>query len=147
VDVIAARARPARAHDHAQRGDFVFGLDDRERRLAVLVHAVFPHVADERFGQRRGRGDRIPRDDRDAGEQASHRRGRVALDQNLAARLVQACDAIRIALLQVLGSESLPRLERAHVERHRFRLLAELFRERLLHLAELDREQAQSTPS
>ena len=43
--------------------------------------------------------------------------------------------------VQMLGGVLLARLERAHVERHRLRLLAELLGERLLHLAQLDRQQ------
>ena len=44
-------------------------------------------------------------------------------------------------LVKVVGRALLPRLERAHVELHRLRLLAELLAERLLHLAEIDVEQ------
>ena len=78
-----AGAGPRRADDHAERGDLVLGLHDRERRLAGLgIHAVLAQVVDQRLAQRRRRRDRVPRHDGDAGHQAAERGGRVALDQD-----------------------------------------------------------------
>ena len=54
----AARARPAGADDHADRGQFVFGLHDGEGRFAVGTDAVFLHVLDHRLHERRRRRDR-----------------------------------------------------------------------------------------
>ena len=137
-----ARARPARANHHAERRNLVFGLDDRERRLArLLVDAVFPHVADERFAQRRGRRNRIPRDDRDAGHHAADRRRRVAFDENLAGRFVHPLDVKRILLGEVRFRVVPAGLQRALVQRDGFRLLAELLAERLLHHGHVDAEQ------
>src|SRR5215469_1085191 len=47
------RARPSRANDHADCREFVFRLHDGEGGFAVGSDAVFLHVVDKRFGQRR----------------------------------------------------------------------------------------------
>jgi hypothetical protein len=48
-----ARAVPPRAHHHADRGDLVLGLDDREPVLAGLgIDPVFLAILLERLGQR-----------------------------------------------------------------------------------------------
>ena len=137
-----ARAGPAGAEHHADRGDLVLGLDDRVGRLARgLVDAMLLHVPDQRFGQRRRRRDRIPGDDGDAGEHRAERAGGVPLDQDLAVGLVHALDRERILLRQVLLRVLGAGLERAHVQVGRLHLLAELLARRLLHLAHVDAEQ------
>jgi hypothetical protein len=45
------RTRPARADSHADCGEFIFSLDDRIRRLAVLFVAVLRHVVGQRFAK------------------------------------------------------------------------------------------------
>ena len=128
------RARPARADHHAERGDLVLGLHDRERRLAGrLVDPVLLHVADERLAQRRRGRDRIPGDDGDAGHHAADRGGGVALDQDLAGGLVHRLDEERVLLGEVRFGVVPAGLERAGVQRDRLGLLAQLLAERLLH--------------
>ena len=135
------RARPARADHHAERRDFVFRLDDRERRLpGRLVHPVLLHVADERLAERRRRRDRIPGDDRDAGHHAADGRGRVAFDQDLAGRFVHRLERERILLREIRLGVVPAGLERAGVQRDGLGLLAELLVERLLHQREVDAE-------
>jgi hypothetical protein len=88
----AARARPASADDHADGGQFIFGLHDGERRFAVGADAVLLHVLDHRLDQRRRRRDGIPGDHGASGEHAAERRSRVAVDDDLAGGLVHALD-------------------------------------------------------
>ena len=118
VDVIArAPAQPAPT-TMPMRGDLVLGLDDRERRLAgLLVHAVLPHVADERLGQRRRRRDRIPGDDRDAGEHAAHAPRRRCLRPG-SGRPVLFIRSTRYGSRfgRCSAAYFVARLERAHVE-------------------------------
>ncbi len=86
-----ARAVPARAGDDADRRELVLGLDDRELVLAgFLVHPHLRAVELERFGERRGRRDRVPGAHRGAAVDAAQRRGRVAVDEDLVADVVGA---------------------------------------------------------
>ena len=84
-----ARARPSRADHHAGGRELVLGLDDAELLLAwSRVDAEALAVLLERFHERRGRRDRIPRADRRAGVHRAERAGRVAVDQDAVLRLV-----------------------------------------------------------
>ena len=87
-----ARAGPARADRHADRGELVLGLDDRERRLAVGADPVLAQVADERLDERGGRRDGVPAHHRDAGEERAHRRRRVAVHEDLPRGRVHPAD-------------------------------------------------------
>ena len=122
-----ARARPARADDHAERRDLVFRLHDGEGRLTGrLVHAVLAQQVDQRLAERRRGRDRIPGDDGDAGHEAADRRRRVALDQDLAGRRVHPLDAERGLRLEVFLRVVEAGLQRGDVERQRLLLLPEL---------------------
>ena len=91
--------------------------------------------------ERRRRRDRIPGHHGDAGHHAADGGGRVALDQDLAGRLVHPLDVKRILLGEV-GLGVIPAgLERALVQRHGLGLLAQLPGQRLLHERHVDAEQ------
>jgi hypothetical protein len=45
------RAPAQPAQHHANRSQLVFGLNDRERCLAVRSHAIRLHVVDQRFDE------------------------------------------------------------------------------------------------
>ena len=78
-----ARAVPAGADDHADRGDLVLGLHDRVAVLAgVRIDAELLAVLLERLGQRRRRRDRIPGAHRRAAVDAAERGGGVAVDED-----------------------------------------------------------------
>ena len=78
-----ASAVPARADDHADGGELVFGLHDAIEVLAG--HGVAPELAAElleRVHHRRGRRDRVPRRDGRARVEAAERRRGVAVDED-----------------------------------------------------------------
>ena len=104
----------------------------------VLVHAVLPHVADERFGQRRRRRDRIPRDDRDAGQHAADRRGGVALDQDLPAVLFIRSTRYGIRLVRCSAAYSRRPSSAPMFSSAALTFLPSCLPQRLLHLAQLD---------
>ena len=90
-----ARAVPAGADHHADRGQFVLGLHDaRSCSCPVSVSTRIPvAVAGERLGQRGGRRDRIPGADRRAAIDRAQRRGAVAVDEDAVADRVGAAHA------------------------------------------------------
>ena len=136
-----AGARPAGADHHADRGELVLGLHDREGRLArVGVDPVLLHVVDQRLAEAGGRRDRVPRDHGHAGEHAADRGGRVAVDQDLPGRRVHALDAEGVALDEVRPGPGEARVDGREVERQRLRLLREGLREGRLDLGQVDAE-------
>ena len=100
-----ARAVPAGADDDADRGDLVFGLDDRELVLAGrLVDAQLAAVLLEAFGERRARRDRVPGADRRAAVDAAERGRGVALDEDALADRVAALDLQAERVVEVLAA-------------------------------------------
>ena len=86
-----ARAVPAGADHHADRGELVLGLDDGVfRLLGVRIDAQLGAMAREGFGERGGRRDRIPGADGGAAIDGAERRRRIALDEDAVADLVGA---------------------------------------------------------
>ncbi len=84
------RAVPRRAEHDADRGELVFGLHDAVAPLAGLrILAVALAERLERVHQRRRRRDRVPGADRRARIHAAQGRGRIAVDHDVAGRLVQ----------------------------------------------------------
>ena len=138
----AARARPACADDHADGGQFIFRLHDGEGRFAVGADAVFLHVVDHRFDQRRRRRDRIPGDDGASGEHAAERGGGVAVDDDLARGLVHALDVERAALLQIRLGVVEAGLRRGQIQIGGLHFLRELLADGLLDFGHVDGEQA-----
>ena len=94
-----------------------------------------------RFRQRRRRRDRIPGHHGHAGEHAAQGRGGVAVDDDLARRLVHALDEIRIALGQIGGGVIVSGLDRGQVQVGRFHLLRKLLADGLLDFGHVDFEQ------
>jgi hypothetical protein len=90
---------------------------------------------------RRGRCNRIPRNDGDARHHAADRRRGVAFNQNLAGRLVHRLDEIRILFLERRLGVFEAGLQRAGVQRDRLGLFPELLGERLLHQHRIEAEQ------
>ncbi len=138
-----AGARPSGAERHADAGQFVFGLHDGVSGLAVFrVDAEAPHIADQRFHQRRRWRNGVPGHHRDAGEHAAQRAGGIAIDNDLARGRVHALHAVRVGLGEGLGGEVETGLGRAPVQVGRLGLLlAELLDQRLLNLLHFDGEQ------
>ena len=91
-------------------------------------------LLDERFAQRRRRGDRIPRHHRDAGHERPDGSGSVAFNQDEVIRTVHRLDEQRIALLQVFLREREPSQERFLILRDDLWLPTKLPRQRTLHL-------------
>ncbi len=137
-----ARAGPAGAQGHAHGGELVLGLHDGESGFAVLTDAVFLHVVDEGFDERRRGRDGIPGDHGDAGEHGAQRGGRVAVDDDLAAGLVHALDGEGIGLGERGSSVVVARLGGVDVEVGGLDLAAELLANGLLHLRRIEAEQA-----
>ncbi len=81
-----ARARPTRAHHHADRSQFVFRLHDGESSLAVGADAEALHVVNHRSRAATRRRNGIPGHHGGAGEHAAQSGGGVAVDDDLALR-------------------------------------------------------------
>ncbi len=89
-----ARAVPCRADHHADRGQFVFGLDYGVACHAVVgVGAVLAAIAAESLDDRGGWRDRIPAGDRGAAIHGAQAAGIVAVDENLVADAIGTLDA------------------------------------------------------
>ncbi len=133
-----ARACPAGAQNHADGGEFILGLHDGESGFAVRPDAVFLHVIDEGFDERGGRRNRVPGHYRHAGKHAAQRGGRVAVDDDHAARLVHALDGERIGLGERCGSIIVASLGGVPVQVGGFDFLGELLAQSLLDLAHVE---------
>ena len=111
-----ARAVPCRADDHADGGEFVFRLHDRELLLAgFLFGAEAVRIALERFGHRRGRRDRIPRAHRGAAVHGAQRGRGVAFDHDPLANGVTTAQLDGQRIVEVVEREVAADFERMHV--------------------------------
>src|SRR5262249_42040044 len=95
-----ARSSPCCADDHTDRRQLVFSLYDGKCCLAIRSDAMFFHVFDESFYQRRRWRYRIPSHHGASGEHAAKSGGRVAVDDDLSLIFVHPPDRKRIALGQ-----------------------------------------------
>ena len=136
------RARPARADHHANRGEFIFGLNDGVGVLAIGVAAIDRQVVVQAIGQRGGRGDGIPRHELHAAEDRAQGRGRIAVDQERAFGLGHALHTKRIGLGEVGLRPFARQLHDVEVQIDRFAFAAEVETQRRFDLAHLDIEQA-----
>ena len=111
-----ARAVPGRADHHADRGQFVLGLD-HDVVLAAAVRVDTHFVAEHLVGihQRRRRRDRVPGADRGAGIHAAQRRGGVAVDDDVARGGIHLLDPQRQRAGEVLARVVVAELDRLHV--------------------------------
>ena len=137
-----ARAVPARADHHADRGELVLGLDDGEAVLLVAVGAVARAMALERLGERGRRRDRIPGAHRRAAVDGAERRGAVALDEDAVADRVRLLQLERRSgmsrlIVRVVAAE----MQRVHVRLDQRVLAAELLGDQLLDHADVHVEQ------
>src|SRR5207237_8449640 len=111
-----ARAVPGGADYDSYGGELVLRLDDGELVLAsALINAQLRAVEGERFGERRGRRDRVPRAHRRATVDAAERGGRVAVDEDLVADVVGALHLQAERVLQVLARVVETELQRVQV--------------------------------
>ena len=93
-----ARTRPSCAQHHADGGQLVFGLHDRESGLAFRRNAELLQQIGGGFNQRRRRRNGIPRHHRHPGEHRAHAAGRVAVDDDFARGLVHVLDEVGVLL-------------------------------------------------
>src|SRR5207302_7820042 len=111
-----ARAVPAGTDHDSYGGELVLRLDDGELVLAgALIDAQLRAVEGERFGERRGRCDRVPGAHRRAAVDAAERGGGVAVDEDLVADVVGALHLQAERVLQVLARVIQAELERVEV--------------------------------
>ena len=141
-----ARSRPSRAQNHADGGEFVFGLHDGKSRFAISTNSVFLHVINEGLHQRRGRRNRIPRHHRDAGEHAAQRGSGVAVDDDHAGGFVHALDRERVGLGERGRGVIVTGLGGVPVEIGGFDFLGELLAQRFLHFGHVELEQLRHHP-
>ncbi len=137
-----ARAVPAGADHHADRGQLVLGLDDGE--LVLLGLGIHPHalaVALECLGERRGRRDRIPGRDGGAAIDAAERGSGVALEEDPVADLVGAPNPESDRALEMLDRVVAAHVERLDVGRDQLVLALELLGDQGLDRLEVHVEQ------
>ena len=137
-----ARAVPARADHHADRGELVLRLHDRELVApGRLVDAIAAAVLLERLGHRRRRRDRIPGADRGAAVHGPEGGGRVALDEDAIADVVAPLDPQAERAGEVLVRVVSPGLEGLEVRLDQLVLALVLLAEQLRDHFRLDAEQ------
>ncbi len=135
------RPSPARAQNHADRGQFVFRLHNGKCGFTVGTDSVVFQVISELLDQRCGRRYRIPGHYRHAGKHATQRRGSVAVNNDLALVLVHGLDEERVLLGKGCLRVVVAGPHRAHVEIGSLLFLGKLLGHRLLGLFDLNAEQ------
>ncbi len=119
------RAVPGGADHHADRGQLILRLDDREIPLAGLgIDPVALAEALEGIHERGGRRDRIPRPHGRARVDAAEAGGCVAVDHDVSAGLVQPLDAQRQRAGEVLLRIVVAQAQRLGVRIEQLGLLA-----------------------
>ena len=137
------RARPARADGHADRGQLVLGLHDRDPLLALAVAAESVGVGDQVLAERGRRGDGVPRHDRDPAHQGADRGRLVAFDQDLALdHAGHRLEAVRVLLGEVVLPVVEPHLDGVEVDLDRLGLGQELAADTVLDGLPRDAEHA-----
>ena len=137
-----AGAVPARAEHHADRREFVFGLDEREVAAAGLrIDAPLVGKALERIHQRGGRCDRVPPRHRGAGVDGAQAGRGVAVDHDVAGSEIHRLDAQRQRAGDVRLRVVVAELDRLHVRVDQRRLLRIGLGQQLADLPEIQIEQ------
>jgi hypothetical protein len=136
------RAVPGGADHHADRGQFVLGLDDGVARHAVVgVGAVLAAITAEGFDHRRRGRDRIPGRHRGAAIHGTEAAGIVAVDEDLVADAVGTLDAQADRARQVGPGVVVAELEGIDVGADQLVLAAVLVGDQLFDDVEIDAEQ------
>ena len=136
-----ARAVPAGADHHADRGKLVLGLDDGVAVLLVAVRAIARAMPLECFGDRGGRRDRIPGAHRRAAIDRAERDRAVALDEDAVADGVRLLHPQADRMLEVHHHVVAAEVQRVHVRLDQRVLGAELLGNQLLDHADVHVEQ------
>ena len=127
------RAVPTGTHDHADRSQFVLGLNDR---VIVLtrhrIDPVFIAVLLKRLGHRGRRRDRVPRRYGRAAIDASQRGSTVAVGEDLVSDHVRASDTYAQGVFKVLLDKIPPQMQRLNIGRQQTLLALVLLGEQLL---------------